>query len=107
MFVALAGHSNPPWHSMFVAMAGAGLSLGTGTTTAPSQPVPSDDLILSPTFVQNLAAELAVNEVCGPVLRCVAAALRVGKLVDRLDRPIVGPARSQKGGNFLVLCCLL
>jgi hypothetical protein len=49
-----AGHSTPPWHGIFVALAGVGLSLGTGTTTAPSRPVPSIDLVLSPTFVQTL-----------------------------------------------------
>jgi hypothetical protein len=37
---------------MFVALAGSELPLGTGTTTAPSPPVPSDDHFLSPTFVQ-------------------------------------------------------
>ena len=90
---------------MFVALAGAELSLGTGTTTAPSPPVPSDDLFLSPTFVQTLAAELAVDEVFGPIVRGAAAAL--GKLVDRLGAPIVGPAHTPKGGTFLVRCGLL
>jgi hypothetical protein len=95
----------PPCLSMFVALAGAELSLGTGTTPAPSPPVPSDDLFLSPTFVQTLATELAVDEVFGPIVRGAAAAL--GQLVDQLGRPIVGPTRSPKGGTFLVLCCLL
>ena len=90
---------------MFVALAGAELSLGTGTTTAPSPPVPSDDLFLSPTFVQTLAAELAVDEVFGPIVRGTAAAL--GRLVDRLGAPIVGPAHTPKGWTFLVRCGLL
>ena len=59
------GALSPPCHSMFVALEGAELLLGTGTTTAPSPPVPSDDFFLSPTFVQTLAAELAVDEVFG------------------------------------------
>jgi hypothetical protein len=49
---------------MFIALEGAELSLGNGTTRtmAPPLPVPSKDLFLSPTFVQILAAELAVAE---------------------------------------------
>ena len=90
---------------MFIALAGAELSLGTGTTPAPSPVVPSDDLFLSRTFVQTLAAELAVDEVFGPFVCGAAAAL--GRLVDRLGRPIVGPTRSPKGGTFLVRCSLL
>ncbi len=45
-------------HSMFVALTGAELSLGTGTTTAPSPLVPSNEFFLSPPFVKALAAEL-------------------------------------------------
>ena len=90
---------------MFVALAGTELSLGTGTTIAPSPPVPSDDLFLSPTFVQTLVADLAVDEVFGPIMRGAAAAL--GRLVDRLGTPIVGPASAPKGGTFLVRCGLL
>ena len=67
---------------MFIALAGAELSLGTGTTPAPTPPVPSDDLFLSPTFVQTLVAELTVDEVFGPIVHGAAAAL--GKLVDHL-----------------------
>jgi hypothetical protein len=93
-----------PCHSIFVALVGAELSLGTGTTTALLPPVPSDEIFLSLKFVQNLAAELAVNEVFGPIVRGAKAA--PGNLVDRLGKPIVGPARSQKGGKFLVCCCL-
>ena len=90
---------------MFIALAGAELSLGTGTTPAPSPPVPSDDLFLSPTFVQTLVTELAVDAVFGPIMRGAAAAL--GKLVDRFGRPIGGPTRSPQGGTFLVRCGLL
>jgi hypothetical protein len=49
--------------------AGSELTLRTGTT-APSQPAPSDDQFLSPTFVQLLAAELTT----GPIVRGAAAA---------------------------------
>jgi hypothetical protein len=90
---------------MFIALAGAELSLGTGTTPAPSPPVPSDDFFLSPTFVQTLAAELTVDAVFGPIVRGAAAAL--GKLVDRLGIPLVEPVRAPKGGTFLVRCGLL
>ena len=105
----LEGGANPPTpsprSSMFIALAGSELSLGTGTTTAPPPPVPSDDLFLSPTFVQTLAEELAVDAVFGPIMRDAAAAL--GKLVDRLGTPVVEPARTPKGGTFLVRCGLL
>ncbi len=90
---------------MFIALAGAELSLGTGTTTAPSPPVPSDDLFLSPTFVQTLVVELAVDEVFGPILRGAAVAL--GQLVDRLGQQIAGPTCTPKGGTLLVRCGLL
>ena len=96
---------SPPCTSMFIALAGSELSLGTGTTTAPSPPVPSDDLFLSPTFVQTLVAELAADALFGPIVRGAAPAL--GKLVDRLGSPIVGPTHSLKGGTFLVRCGLL
>ena len=53
--------------------------MGTGTTIAPSPPVPSDDLFLSPTFVHTLVAdsesELTVDKVFGPIMRDAAAAL--------------------------------
>jgi hypothetical protein len=76
---------------MFVALAGSELALGTGSTTAPTPPTPSDDLFLSPTFVQALAAELAVDTVFGRIVRGAAAAL--GQLVDRLGTPVDNPAR--------------
>jgi len=88
---------------MFVALAGALLPLGTGETTAPSPPVPSDDQFLSPTFVQTLTAALAVDTLFGPIMRGAAAAL--GKLVDRLGAPVTG--RMPKCGTFLVRCGLL
>ena len=53
---------------------------------APPPTVPSNDLFLSPTFVQNLATELAVDPVFGPILRGAATAL--GRLVDRRGAPI-------------------
>ena len=97
----------PPCHSMFIALAGAELSLGTGTTMAPPPPVPSEDFFLSPTFVQTLAAELVVDAVFGPIMRGAAAAL--GKLVDRLGTPVAshGSASAPKGGTFLIRCGLL
>jgi hypothetical protein len=54
---------------MFVALAGTELPLGTGTTIAPSLQDPSDDHFLALTFVQTLVAELAVDEVFGPIRR--------------------------------------
>jgi hypothetical protein len=93
---------------MFLALAGAELPLGTGTTTAPSPPIPSDDLFLSPTFVQTLEAELAVDEVFGPIMRRAAAAL--GTLVDRRGTPLAATAHAPgpQGGAFLVsfFCCI-
>jgi len=71
---------------MFVPLAGSELTLGTGTTTAPSPPTPSDDQFLSPAFVQRLAADLTTDTLFGPIVRGAAAA--PGKLVDRLGAPI-------------------
>ncbi len=96
------GALSPSCQSMFVALAGAELALGTGMTTAPSPPVPSNDFFLSPTFVMALAAELTVDAVFGPIMRGAAAAL--GQLVDRVSAPIVEPARASKGGAFLARC---
>jgi hypothetical protein len=98
------GALSPPC-PMFLALAGAELPLGTGTTTAPSQPIPSDYLFLSPTFVQTLAADLAVDEVFGPIMRRAAAAL--GTPVDRRETPLAATAHAQQGGAFRVsfFCC--
>jgi len=96
---------SPPYPRMFAPLAGAELALGTGTTTAPSPPTPSDDQFLSPAFVQRLAAALTTDTLFGPIVRGAAAAL--GRLVDRLGAPIVDPARTPKGGAFLVRCGLL
>ena len=52
-----------------------------------------------------MVAELAAEAVFGPIVRGAAAAL--GKLVDRLGSPIVGPTHPLKGGTFLVRCRLL
>ena len=52
-----------------------------------------------------MAAELAIDEVFGPIVRGAAAA--IGRLVNWFGRPIVGPTRSPKSGTFLVLCCLM
>ena len=90
---------------MFVALAGAELTLGTGATPAPAPPVPSDDLFLSPAFVQKLAAELLTDTVFGPIMRGAAEAL--GKLVDRHGAAIVDTSSTSKGGTFLVRCGLL
>ena len=75
----------------------------TGSSAA--SPVEIPFLFLSPTFVQSLAAELAINPVFGPILRCAAAAL--GRLIDRRGAPVADPAHTPKGGKFLVRCCLL
>ena len=90
---------------MFVALAGVELSLGTGATTTPAPPVPSDDLFLSPAIVQKLAAELLTDTVFGPIMRGAAEAL--GKLVDRHCDAIVDTSSTSKGGTFLVRCGLL
>ncbi len=45
------GRYSPPCASMFVALAGSELALGTGTTPAPPPPVPSDHHFLAPAFV--------------------------------------------------------
>ena len=90
---------------MFIALAGAELSLGTTTTPAPLPPVPSDDLVLSPTFVQTLAAELTVDAGFWPIMRGAAAAL--GTLVDRRGAPLAAAAHAPQGEAFLVRCCLL
>ena len=57
---------------MFIALAGAELLLGTGTTAAPSPPVPSDDLFLSPSFIQTLSKDLADDALFGPIMRGAA-----------------------------------
>jgi hypothetical protein len=98
----------PPYPRMFVPLAGSELTLGTGTTTAPSPPTPFHDQLLSPTFVQRLAAEQTTDKLFGPIVRGVAVAL--GKLVHRFGTPIVDPARTPKGGPggaFLLRCGLL
>ena len=74
-----------PCTGMFVALAGSEVPLGTGMAMAPPPLVLSNDLLLSPTFVQTLMAELNVDLLFGPIMRGAAAAL--GKLVDRLGAP--------------------
>jgi hypothetical protein len=95
----------PPCTSMFVALAGAALCLGTGTTAAPLPPVPSDDLFLSPGFVRALVVELTSDVFFGPIMQGAAAAL--GSLVDRHGNAVVDASRPPKGGGFLVRCGLL
>jgi hypothetical protein len=77
------GAVSPSCSSMFVALAGSELNLGTGTTTAPTPPVPSDDHFLAPAFVWNLVRELTVDAFFGPILRRAAATLGKSKPVDR------------------------
>ena len=55
-------------------------------------------LFLSPTFVQTLATELAVDPVFGPILRGAGAAL--SRLVDRHGAPVNDPARTPKAGPW-------
>ena len=82
-----ASKSPPPCTSMFVELAAAELTLGTGTTTAPAPPFLSDNIFLSLVFVQKLAASLAAkpcqwtDTVSRPIMQGAAEAL--GKLVDR------------------------
>ena len=95
----------PPCTSMFVALAGSELDLGTGTTAAPTPPVPSDDQFLAPAFVQTLVRQLAVDSFFGPIVR--GAAVTLGKPVDRQGVPILNASRAPPGGTFLVRCGLL
>ena len=95
---------SPPC-TMFTALAGAALPLGTGTTAAPSPPVPSNDLFLAPGFIRTLTAELAVDAFFGPIMRGAAATF--GRLVDRHGDAAVDASRPPKGGGFLVRCGLL
>ena len=83
---------------MFIALAGAELPLGTGTTAAPSPPVPSDDLFLSPSFVQALSKELADDALFRPIMRGGAAAL--GTLVERQGAPLDDRTNIPCGGSF-------
>ena len=99
------GAITPPYTCMFVALAGSELCLGTGTTAAPTQPVPSDDHFLAPAFVQTLVRELAVDAYFGPIVRGAAATL--GKPVDRHGAAVLDAARTTPGGTFLVRCGLL
>jgi hypothetical protein len=95
----------PPCAHMFVALAGSQLDLRTGTTVAPTPPVPSDDHFLAPTFVRTLVQELAVDGFFGPIMR--GAAATIGKPVDRHGDAILGSSRTPAGGTFLVRCGLL
>ena len=99
------GAVSPPCTSMFVALAGSELDLGTGTTAAPTPPVPSADHFLAPAFVQALVRELAVDAFFGPIVRGAAATF--GKPVDRHGAAIPDPSRTPPGGTFLVRCGLL
>jgi hypothetical protein len=93
------GGASLPCTSMFVALAGSGVALETGTT------VPSDDHFLAPAFVQSLVQELAVNTFFWPILRGPAATL--GKPVDRHGTAILGASRAPLCGALVVLCGLL
>ena len=99
------GRTNPPRYWYVIALAGAELPLGYGSTAAPSQPVPSDDLFLSPYFVQALLKELADDALFGMIMRGAAEAL--GTLVDRHEALLVDRTYTPRGGTFLVRCCLL
>ena len=90
---------------MFVALTGAELALGTGTTLAPTPPISSDNHFLSPAFVQAVVRELATDTFFGPIMRGVAATL--GALVDRRGAAILDKSRSPAGGGFLVHYSLL
>ena len=79
---------------MFTALAGAQPPLGTGATTAPPPPAPSDDFLLA-----------TADAYIWPTMRGAAVAL--GQPVDRHGAPIEATARSPKGGTFLVRCRLL
>ena len=87
---------SPPDACMFVALTGAELLLGTGTTAAPTPPTPSVDHFLAPSFVQAIARELVVDEIFGPIMRGAAATL--GALVDRCGEAILDKSRQRKGG---------
>ncbi len=100
----------PPCHSMFIALAGAELSLrlGTGTTIPPSQ-VPSDDFFVSPTFVQNLVAELAVQyestRFLGPF--CAARRWRLAVSLTSSSGPSPGPPAHRRAGRCWCVAAML
>ena len=56
-------------------------------------------------FVQTLAPELDLDPILGPILR--GAAVASGRLVDRNCASATDPARTLKGGTFLLRCGLL
>ena len=85
---------------MFIALAGSELPLSTATTQSqcsagPAAAETGGGLFLSPTLVQSLATEVAIDPVFGPILRGAAAAL--GRLVDRHGAPVTDPAHTPKG----------
>ena len=99
------GREIPPGAGMFIALAGAELPLCTGTTAAPSPPMPSDDLFLSPSFVQALSKELAEDALFRPIMRGAAAALCTP--VDWHRAPLVDRTNTPSDGTFQVRCGLL
>ncbi len=88
-----------------MALAGLELELGTGTTLAPTPPVPSDAHFLAPAFVWDLVRELAADAFFGPIVREAAATL--GLPVDRHGVALLEASRLPHGGVFLVQCRLL
>ena len=93
------GLLTPPCPSMFVALAGSELPLSTGATQAPPPPVPSNDLVLSPTIVRPWRRSWTSTRSLGPSVaarRPRWAGLSIG------TAPL-----SPKGGTFLVHCGLL
>jgi hypothetical protein len=99
------GAVSPPCTSMFVALAGSELALGTGTTPAPPPPVPSADHFLAPAFVQTLVQELAVDAFFGPIMRGAAGTLC--RPIDRHGTAVLKASQAPSSGTFLVRCGLL
>jgi hypothetical protein len=99
------GAVSPPCTSMFVALAGSELALGTGTTPAPPPPAPSANHFLAPAFIQTLVQELAVDAFFGPIMQGAVATL--GRPVDRHGTAVLKASRALPSGIFLMLCSLL
>ena len=91
---------------LFIALTARNSRRALGPRRLSPQPVPSNDLFPSPTFVQSLATKLALDPDFGPFLPGAAAVL--GRLVDRHRAPVTDPhtlryRRAQGGADSLCI----